>query len=541
MHRCLSILEIVSLVCEDLATDVNPHAGYSALINLATTCHLMYEPSMNSLWYGLFNMVPLLRCLPEDVWEADDPVQDVRQFELRRPLLPSDWTRFLHHAGRVRSLGTADDNGHLAINTLIEQHIAPESAYHALEMSKPCERLLPKLRRLHWKLPQDELQYMRPFLCPSMKDISIILYSLPSMAERSLLISLGSLKHITSFAIEIDYTALQEFEEGSDIHVAFITPILKDIISSWDRLKTLDIPSTSLTASNLAHIAYLPYLEDLTVELREQPTVSCVDGPIFPALRCLDVHCNSVSMCIAFLQLSQSWTLESVNVTTQFNHLDTAPTMQAFFQILQSHVSHDDLIYIGISSQDSLHVLHNHIIDIATLAPLLPMPHLKGIRISTPHPFSLGDQDLAKIGTAWPNLTDLTLGCRGWGQLSLITPNGLASLINQCRHLSYLSLAIDGSAVDYKLGCASTVIRPNSGIWYMNLQDSRVHDVQMMAAFLSDVMPSLRIISAWSGEVRGRQHVSPAEADALQMKWEEVERAIKERGKVRKQLQERQR
>ncbi|KZP23342.1 hypothetical protein FIBSPDRAFT_858605 [Athelia psychrophila] len=62
-----------------------------------------------------------------------------------------------------------------------------------------------------------------------------------------------------------------------------------------------------------------------------------------------------------------------------------------------------------------------------------------------------------------------------------------------------------------------------------------------MAVFLSDIVPSLRMISAWSRDVRGRQHVSSAEADALNMKWEEIEWAIKERGKVCEQPRERQR
>ncbi|KZP23338.1 hypothetical protein FIBSPDRAFT_1043041 [Athelia psychrophila] len=207
--------------------------------------------------------------------------------------------------------------------------------------------------------------------------------------------------------------------------------------------------------------------------------------------------------------------------------------MQAFFQILQFHVSHNNLIHISIHSRDSPHASNNHIIDIATLSPLLQMPHLEELRITTPHPFSLSDHALVQIGTAWPNLSGLTLGRRGWGQPSLITPNGLASLVNQCRHLSSLSLAIDASAVDHQQDCASAVIRPNNDICYIDLQDSRVHDVQMMAVFLSDIIPSLRFISAWSRDVRGRQHVSSAEADGLKMKWEAIERAIKERGKVR--------
>ncbi|KZP23317.1 hypothetical protein FIBSPDRAFT_930633 [Athelia psychrophila] len=498
----------------------------------------MYEPCMNSLWYGLYNMVPFLRCFPEEVWEVEDPREYGRKFELRRPLLPSDWARFLHHAGRVRSLGPTDDHDHLKIMTHIEQHIAPESAYHALDMSKPREILLPNLRTLHWKFTQDELQHIRPFLCPSMRDISIVLYAPPSMAERSLLLSLSSMmKQVTSFCIDIDYTAL----DGSDDYAIYVNPILKDIISFWDRLRTLVIPSTSLTASSLPHIALLPYLEELTVELREEIGLSCLEGHAFPALWHLAVYCNSLSMCTKFLQLSQSWTLENVDVTISRNHLDSAETTQAFFKVLQSHVSNENLSGVSVSSLDLPNASNNHILDIETLAPLLSLPHLGWLNISTPHPFNLCDRDLWKIATAWPELQTLTLGRHGWGVPSLITPNGLASLLNQCRQLSSLSLAIDASAFDWYQLNDATFVMPHMNLCFLDLQDSRLHDARTMAVFLADVVPEISVIAAWSQHVRGRHHVSHFEADALARKWDRARSAANARAMLRRQEKYRQR
>ena len=71
MHHCLTTIEVISLVCEELATD-RKQVTYPALVRLAQTCRRMYEPSMNSLWYSLFDLAPLLRCFPEDVWDDDD-------------------------------------------------------------------------------------------------------------------------------------------------------------------------------------------------------------------------------------------------------------------------------------------------------------------------------------------------------------------------------------------------------------------------------------------------------------------------------------
>lgn len=75
MHHCLTTVEVISLVCEELAIDPRK-AAYPALVRLAQTCRWMYEPAMNSLWYSLFDLAPLLRCFPEDVWDDDDESMD---------------------------------------------------------------------------------------------------------------------------------------------------------------------------------------------------------------------------------------------------------------------------------------------------------------------------------------------------------------------------------------------------------------------------------------------------------------------------------
>lgn len=340
-----------------------------------------------------------------------------------------------------------------------------------------------------------------------------------------MLVSLSSMKQITRFSIAISRRALVESIKRSDDHVAYITPILKDIISSWGRLRTLDIPLTFITASSLPHVALLPYLEKMTVELMEPVSFPCLEGPVFPALRHLLVEQSTLSACHKFLQMSQSWTLETVDVMTKVGHSDSEKNMRAFFQALQSHVSHDNFIRISIASRDTPNTSNNHILDIATLAPLLALPHLEEFAIYTHHPFNLGDHDLGKVAKAWPKLRELFLGRHGWGEPSSITPKGLASLINQCRHISMLSLAIDASAVDYQLDYP-TCIGPNVGIRHLSLQDSRLGDVQTMAVFLSKIVPKVSFVSAWSGRMRGHEYVSPTEADMLTRKWMGLQQEI---------------
>jgi hypothetical protein len=67
MHVCLSIPEILALICDQFApSDLDDRA---ALAVLARTSRIFCEPALNALWSRLWTIVPLLRCMPSDVWE----------------------------------------------------------------------------------------------------------------------------------------------------------------------------------------------------------------------------------------------------------------------------------------------------------------------------------------------------------------------------------------------------------------------------------------------------------------------------------------
>lgn len=71
MHPCLAILEIVSLICEELATDrdenITGHLALACLTRMRIRCSI-YEPSMKSLWYGLSDIMPSPGYLVETAW-----------------------------------------------------------------------------------------------------------------------------------------------------------------------------------------------------------------------------------------------------------------------------------------------------------------------------------------------------------------------------------------------------------------------------------------------------------------------------------------
>jgi hypothetical protein len=61
MHRCLYIQEIISIIFKylDKKRDV---------VALATTCKTFRDPALQIVWSEIRSLVPLIRCLPSDIW-----------------------------------------------------------------------------------------------------------------------------------------------------------------------------------------------------------------------------------------------------------------------------------------------------------------------------------------------------------------------------------------------------------------------------------------------------------------------------------------
>lgn len=60
MHPCLTIDEILRNVFE--------HSPKSQLPALALTCRAFLEPCLDLLWHEQLSFVPLIQCMPTDLW-----------------------------------------------------------------------------------------------------------------------------------------------------------------------------------------------------------------------------------------------------------------------------------------------------------------------------------------------------------------------------------------------------------------------------------------------------------------------------------------
>lgn len=68
MHCRFLIPEIVRLICAELGST----GAKKTLAGLARTCLWFNEPALDSLWYELHDLTPLIKCMPPDLWQESE-------------------------------------------------------------------------------------------------------------------------------------------------------------------------------------------------------------------------------------------------------------------------------------------------------------------------------------------------------------------------------------------------------------------------------------------------------------------------------------
>ncbi|EKM53762.1 uncharacterized protein PHACADRAFT_260255, partial [Phanerochaete carnosa HHB-10118-sp] len=134
MYPLAAIDEIFQVVLANVKARV-------ALRSLALSCRAFYDPAMDVLWCDLEGLQPLVRCLPSHMVRKVKGTTAAVKIT-RRPL-QADWSRFLHHSRRVRSLqvhsGYGDDS----------RYDIDYAAFEILRQYHPG-LVLPNLQHLVW-------------------------------------------------------------------------------------------------------------------------------------------------------------------------------------------------------------------------------------------------------------------------------------------------------------------------------------------------------------------------------------------------------
>ena len=81
MHACLHVDEIARLIACELVSS----RGLEAAVALACCCQSFEDPALDALWEIQYRLAPLLKTLPEDVWDKRERIATARAGHLAMP------------------------------------------------------------------------------------------------------------------------------------------------------------------------------------------------------------------------------------------------------------------------------------------------------------------------------------------------------------------------------------------------------------------------------------------------------------------------
>ncbi|KAJ7673981.1 hypothetical protein DFH06DRAFT_752203 [Mycena polygramma] len=525
MHRSLQIPEVVALICRETVPHIERESRFmldsrtsARLATLARTCKAFSSPALDLLWRNQRSLVPILRCMPDDVWDKDD-------FEcLRRPIVPTDWERPLVYSHRVKSFKYADE--------LWGQ--SPEF-FETLRLCFPGERLFPNLESLDWVASSEpaSMPYARLFLGPH-----LTLLTLGYLASAAHVSFLSTVTARCPLLTEVEIVFTDEMELAGQFQS------LSLLVRGLNRLEKLTVPSLDRAA--LAHLAQLPAFECLTLTNQVPTTPGLVptsnDHP-FASLQSLEITATTVEALTEIIPLFTHAPMDDIVAT--FLRLPASHLLSQLYADLATRCSHShaslSMLRLGRqthadsipdAAQSAVHVVHG-----AQLRPLFAFSNLTFVTLSAPVGFDIDDAVIADMARSWPNIEVLKLHASDFAPVpSRLTLSSLLLFARHCPYLRTLHLGLDASTVpdweafkaDKKKKKKGGRVRQNVlGSLYMSR--SPIEEPLTVAAFLSNIFPKLKFVST------DKAYIETPSQDtiAMHMQWKIVEAALPVLRKVR--------
>ena len=166
MHRCLCVDEIIRLVAHELV--VLPK-GRATAASLACCCKSFEDPVLDALWATQSDILPLLRTLPDDIWNPGGhevsatntalvPHKLAQLFDLKclkRPPTRQEWGRLQKYAQRMQTFR----------ESLTMMCPLPSRVLSVLQFRSVNKPLLPNLKTLKlWSIRGDSISLIPSFL-----------------------------------------------------------------------------------------------------------------------------------------------------------------------------------------------------------------------------------------------------------------------------------------------------------------------------------------------------------------------------------------
>ncbi|KAF8124959.1 hypothetical protein EV363DRAFT_1177295 [Boletus edulis] len=515
MHHALQIQEILLNIfghcCQssEVTGDLFLCSGFEAL---PRTCRAFKEPALDVLWEELFELSPIVRCVPKASHQlSSESYAFEKSYAFHRSLTQIEWDILRSYTRRIRSINLEDDIPGI-----------DRKCFLNLSKHPMTEPLFSNVRKLRFQYPNDKHLLLATF--PSLMSLSIQLnkprsfeYSLRLFAKISP--SLANLYILPYHYASIDMDRIDP-----------------KFICHWRNLQSFDCSKMPLDMTTLVHLSRLPALVNLSFTLRstlldqislsESPLIfSNLDrlvllseflGPVSHLLSLTRLPAvTDLAVCIDFRPARQDLSLFFANVRTS----GSLRTIQELW-LIQSH----DRGRTSIPG-DKL------VLGLEDLQLYVPFSNLRRIQLDIEGKVDLTDSELLTLVSTWPCLEELRINKEwGWNTLGGITPNGLLQLLQSCPLLTRIALPIDTRA-EIPPSLTSLEFLPPREQYIIDFVDSFIEEesVPAIAAFIASLMaPSKFYFHAWSGSGMTKAPYR----DVCWSRWRDVQDRVRDAGQL---------
>ncbi|KAF8127560.1 hypothetical protein EV363DRAFT_1343598 [Boletus edulis] len=403
MHRALQIQEILLNIFGHCRAPDEEHELFHVAA-LARTCRIFKEPALDVLWEELYyTLSPLARSLPEASHKSSSG-----DYSFHRPLTQIEWDILRSYTRRVRSI---DMEVGLTGTGL--------SRTSLISLSKPpgAEPLFSNVRYLRFQYtPKDKHLLLLPL--PSLRVLVIHLADQRSF-ERSL-------KSFAKISPNLTRLLIYPYHDASNVDIDHVDP---RIICRWQNLQT--VCNMRLDVITLVHLSRMPALTCLSFTLRSTlpDQISPSDSPlIFSNLDELSLYSQLLDPIIRLLSQIRLPAISDFSAFTSGSaHAVRTLWLAQHFNPCHAYVPEDRPVLV-----------------LEDLRPYMEFSNLRCINLAIEWKVDLTDSELLALASKWPHLEKLLINTEwGWNTQGGITPNGLLQLLQACRLLTRIALAID--------------------------------------------------------------------------------------------------
>ncbi|KAJ7076974.1 hypothetical protein B0H15DRAFT_892890 [Mycena belliarum] len=499
MHRCLSVVEIVDMICFDLDT-YSPRSR-AALAVLARTSSIFKEPALNALWRRQSSLAPLLRCMPKDLFDLETPMPKSPTYQLKRPIVATDWDIFRSYALRIKEFRLSVFNRMKGILSSLGACIHGGFLFPNLTAL-----------HLHCSLKAFEFSVINIFISPKLSELTFY--------ARSSLNILSSLSTLASVCRGLTHLKLDFTPHGTEVDHC-----MSLFICSLPCIQVITLDG--IDAAGLVHLGRLSTLTSLTVaSLPSTLPATSMSNPMFVHLQHLDVTVDELGLATQFLLMCSGLPLKSLAVL--FTSLTSDIEIETFYHAVHARCSHTTLHSLTIKNPDESN--KGSLMSGSVLRILSPFRNLTSLNVLAAVGFDLNDAMIVTLAAMWPRMETFVLESAVFVIEPELTLQCLESLAQCWPNLKRLQIEFNATQTPVpRVGARHPVQRQLVSI---DVGYSTVASPVRVARFLSGIFPNLdSITTAREGDDNDNED-DEDEVEAFEIahhkRWKEVEAFIPE-------------